>query len=564
MAIIGIDLGTTNSLAAVWKDGHAVLIPNRLGSCLTPSVVTEADGAVWVGTVAKEKRPAYPKQSVASFKRLMGTEQKLYLGNQGYKPQELSAMVLRQLKQDAEEYLGEPVEEAVISVPAYFNDEQRYATKQAGLLADLRVERLVNEPSAAALACRSLHEEEDETFLVVDFGGGTLDVSVVACFDQVVEILAVAGDNHLGGDDIDQRIAEHFCREHGIRPDSLKPEHWLTLLRNAEQCKRQLTEKNAGMMEWDGPNGKMGLILTQEDLIRICAPLFKRMEEVMRKALRDVPAGADAVDRIVLVGGTCRMPVIRQYIRHFMDIAPVTEGNPDEIVAKGTAIYAGIKERREEIRDVLLTDICPFTLGVGVRDPSSSDLLLSPVIERNCVLPFSKEQSYSPCSDSQTHVMVHIFQGESMHCSENLFLGTLHLDMPPAGSGSPFVKVRFTYDINGILEVEAVNHAGQKQRKVIVNRHIRMSDEELEEKLRQLKSLNYISREEEQTQYLLARADRLYRECLGRDRDVVQNNSQWLRSLMDGKAPAKLRAARKQIEPIFDYLEEKLGLEKLT
>ncbi len=278
MPVIGIDLGTTNSLAAVWKDGHEVLIPNRFGSYLTPSVVTEEDGAVLVGIVAKEKRPLYPERSAASFKRLMGTNRKIYLGSRGFTPQELSAMVLRQLKQDAEEFLGEAVEEAVISVPAYFNDEQRFATKQAGLLAGLRVERLVNEPSAAALACRSIHEENDETFLVIDFGGGTLDVSVVECFDQVVEIMAVAGDNHLGGDDFDQRIAEHFCREHKMERGSLTPAQWLNLLRSAEQCKRQLTEKDAGMMEWEGPEGKMGMILTQEDLIRIGAPLFKRME----------------------------------------------------------------------------------------------------------------------------------------------------------------------------------------------------------------------------------------------------------------------------------------------
>lgn len=307
----------------------------------------------------------------------------------------------------------------------------------------------------------------------------------------------------------------------------------------------------------------MGLILSRDDLIRICAPLFKRLEAVVQKALRDASSGADAIDRIVLVGGTCRMPVIRQYIRHFMNIAPMTEEHPDEIVARGTAVYAGIKERREEIKDLLLTDICPFTMGIGVRDLSSQDLLLSPVIERNCVLPFSREQSYTPCTDTQDHVMIHIFQGESMHCSENLFLGTLHLDMPPASSGSRFVKVRFTYDINGILEAEAVNHAGMKARKRIVNSHIRMSDEELEERIIHLKNLNYISREEEQTEYLLARGDRLYRECLGRDRDVVQNNSQLLRSLMDKKNPAKLRAARRQVEPVFDYLEEKLGLEKL-
>lgn len=563
MAIIGIDLGTTNSLASVWKDGHAELIPNRLGSFLTPSVVAEENGEIWVGAVAKEKRILKPEQSAASFKRFMGTMYKSSLGERWYSSQELSAMVLRQLKADAEEYLGEQVEEAVISVPAYFNDEQRFATKQAGVLAGLKVERLINEPSAAALSCRNPENEEDESFLVIDFGGGTLDVSVVECFEQVIEILAVSGDNKLGGNDFDKRIAEYFCREHGLEYDHLCQQHRLELLKSAEWCKRQLTEKNAGMMEWDSPDGKKGLILTSEDLIRISAPVLKRMEEVVWKALRDASMDVGEIDKVVLVGGTCRMPVIRQYIHHFMGVEPVLAGNPDEIVAIGAGTYAGIKERKEEIRDIVLTDICPFTLGVGVWDESSRELMLSPVIERNCVLPFSREEIFEPSTQTQTKVEIKIYQGESMYCKKNLFLGKVDLEIPPGDIRNRLVNVRFTYDINGILEVEAVNRAGTKAREVIVNSGIRMSEEELNQKIAQIKELKYVSREEEKNEFLFARAERLYQESLGEERELVMRNRHWLDSVIKGKNPAAIHAAQKQVGQVFDYLEEKLGLGEL-
>ncbi|MCI9148751.1 MAG: Hsp70 family protein [Hungatella sp.] len=564
MAIIGIDLGTTNSLVSVWENGHAVLIPNRFGSCLTPSVVAEAAGEICVGAPAKEKRLTEPENSAALFKRYMGLEAQAPLGDKWYSPQELSAMILRQLKRDAQEYLGEPVEEAIISVPAYFNDEQRFVTRQAGVLAGLKVERLINEPSAAALACRSLNGDEDETFLVIDFGGGTLDVSVVECFDQVIEILAVSGDNRLGGEEFDKRIARHFCREHQIEYGLLEPKQQQMLLKSAELCKRQMTEKSAALMEWTGPDGKKGLILTAEDMVRISAPLLKRMEEIVHKALRDVSMTAEDIDKVVLVGGTCRMPVIRQYIRHFMGAEPVMVKNPDEVVALGVGTYAGIKERREDIKDIVLTDICPFTLGIGVRDDSSGELIMSPVIERNCILPFSHEEEFWPVSKTQTHVAVRIYQGEAMYCKKNLFLGKIDIAVPEGSEEHRKVTVRFTYDINGILEVEAANEAGQKARKLIVNSQIRMSEKELERKIEQIKNLKYMSRDEEWNTLVLARGERLYEECLGEDRRVVAANTQWLRTVMKGKNPAAVRAARKQVERIFEYLEEKLGIDEET
>ena len=272
--IAGIDLGTTNSLVSIWRHGKAELIPNSLGTFLTPSVVSmDKDGTLWTGTVAREKMHTQPERSAASFKRQMGTAHDFRLGNHIFKAAQLSSLILKQLKLDAEAYLGEPVEEAVISVPAYFNDEQRFATKQAGQLAGLKVERLVNEPSAAALACRNQTGEDDSQFLVIDFGGGTLDVSVVECFEQIIEIQAVAGDNHLGGNDFDMLIAEYFCGQHGLDYESMTMSEQNLLLKKAEQCKRELTASQAAMMNYLYRENELGLFLTTADLVRICAPL---------------------------------------------------------------------------------------------------------------------------------------------------------------------------------------------------------------------------------------------------------------------------------------------------
>ncbi|MDO5407938.1 MAG: molecular chaperone HscC [Eubacteriales bacterium] len=560
MAIIGIDLGTTNSLAAVWKDGRPVLIPNTLGTYLTPSVVyVDTEKNVWTGAAAKEKRYLDPHQGAASFKRAMGTSQRYRLFHQTFTPQELSALILKQLKADTEAFLGEPVEEAVISVPAYFNDEQRYATREAGALAGLRVERLVNEPSAAALACRMETGEENCEFLVIDFGGGTLDVSVVECFEQIIEIQAVAGDNHLGGDDFDRRIAEHFCEQHNLVFDMLSEQMQTRLLKQCEQCKRTLTTEPAAMLEYPIQGETLGLILTPALLIEICAPLLVRIEQAARKALSDARKDISDIDQIVLVGGSCKMPVVRRFLTQALGKEPFLAGQPDEIVALGAGIYAGIKERKSDIRDVLLTDICPFTLGVAiVNHDDSSNPLMSPLIERNSTLPVSRSGVYFTAGEQQTKIKVEIFQGESRYCHNNLRLGSLEINVPPAPVGQETVVVRFAYDINGILQVDVQNRLGQKVETTIIKEQIRLSPEELEARMQELSALKCPPREQAENLLLMSRGERLYEETLGEDRELVNQLLNWFSQVLRTGGPASIAAAHKTMAERLDWIEQKL------
>lgn len=560
MAILGIDLGTTNSLACIWRDGKPELVPNALGEYLTPSAVyADEQRVLWTGAVAREHMCIRPERCAASFKRHMGTDKRISLGSMGFTPQELSSMVLKQLKEDAEQFLGEAVEEAVISVPAYFNDEQRFATKEAGQMAGLKVERLVNEPSAAALACRNESGQEDTAFLVVDLGGGTLDVSVVECFEQVIEIQAVAGDNHLGGNDFDRRIAEQFCREHGLAFELMKPEEQAVLLKKAEQCKRSLSSSPAGMIEYAGSEGPLGMFLTEDQLTELCAPLLVRLEKVLLRALKDAGKTMEDIDQVVLVGGSCKMPLIRRFIARTLGREPFLSGRPDEIVALGAGIYAGIKSREAEIRDVILTDICPFTLGVGIVDyDNCDDLIMSPVIERNSVLPVSKMREYVTTADNQKMVTFRIFQGESIHCSQNQYMGTVELAVPPAPKGREGALVRLTYDINGILEVEAMNRHGQTAGKVIMSRKVRLSEEEMERRMKELDDIKRSPREDAANQLVIARGERLYAEALGGDREVIIQLLRWFSGVLGEGGPAAIAAARKKAMGTLDYIERKL------
>ena len=367
--IIGIDLGTTNSLAAVWQDGESKLIPNAFGEYLTPSVVSIGeDGTVYVGKTAKERLASYPDDTASVFKRFMGTSRKYMLGGKSYRPEELSAFVLKKLKEDAERYLGEPVEEAIISVPAYFNDMARNATKRAGMIAGLRVERIINEPSAAALACQNLNQEEDETLLVFDFGGGTLDVSLVECFDNVIEIQAVSGDNQLGGQDFDDMIAEHFAKSLNLNYAEMKPETKAIVRKSAELCKRELTEKPSANMVVNCQDISGEIEITRKDIVKICAPLFDRIGKPVSKVFVDAQTSTDQVGQIVLVGGSCKMPVVRQYLSYLLKREDIETKEPDYMIALGCGVCAGIKERDKDVKDLLLTDICPFSLGIKVAN----------------------------------------------------------------------------------------------------------------------------------------------------------------------------------------------------
>ena len=537
MAIIGIDLGTTYSLACVYKAGKSVLIPNSFGEFLTPSVVSvDGDGSVLVGKAAKERLISHPDTAQASFKRFMGQKKTLKLGKKTFTPEELSSFVLRKLKEDAEAFLSEPVTEAIISVPAYFSDSSRAATKNAGHLAGIHVERLVNEPSAAALAYRLQNREEDESFLIFDFGGGTLDVSVVDCFDDVVEISAIAGNNHLGGDDFDMVIARAFCDENGVAFDSLEQSKQAIILKLAMQCKHVLSEQNQSVMVFNDPGFSRSLILTNEKLFQLSAVMFDSMSSVIRSALKDSRKKPDDFTRIVLVGGSSKMPVVRRFVSHIMNRDIADTRSPDTVTGIGAGVYAGIKERQGDIRDVLLTDICPFTLGTNVvnyADPKRA--LMCPIIERNCTLPVSKVQRLYTVAANQKQLKTDVYQGEAVHCDENFLLGSLSTFVPPAPESAEYVDLRFTYDINGILDVEVTDKRGKTQQKTIVSANNTMSAAEIEKKRKELLKLKIHPRDLEENRLLVARAERIFVETTGDIRAITLSKLEYFQRMLESQ-----------------------------
>lgn len=560
--IIGIDLGTTNSLVAVWQDGKSVLIPNSFGEYLTPSVVSVDElGKIYVGKTAKERLSSHPEQTASVFKRFMGTSRKYKLGYKTFLPEELSALVLKKIKEDAETYLGETVEEAIISVPAYFNDMARNATKRAGLMAGLKVERIINEPSAAALACQNLNQNEDATILVFDFGGGTLDVSLVECFDNIIEILAVSGDNQLGGQDFDDMIASHFMRSLNIDQTELQPETKEIIRKSAEICKRNLTENKSCEMVVNCPEISEKLEISRKDIVKICAELFERMGKPISKVLMDAKVSSNDITQVVLVGGSCKMPVVQQYLKHLLGRDDIVALEPDYMIALGCGVSAGIKERNEDIKDMLLTDICPFSLGTDVANHQKGDrALMSFIIERNSPLPITRESLYQTAYDNQKHICMKIYQGEAMYADENILLGEIDLDVPPKPAGEVKVFVRFTYDINGILEVEVkVSATGEIKRLVIVNKELGMEQSQIDEKLREFERLKVNPEENEENRYILEWGQRLFMQSTNEQmRSDIVKKLQYFEYVM-AQDIYQVPKVRKYTTVFFAYIEKMLN-----
>ncbi|MCR5798575.1 MAG: Hsp70 family protein [Lachnospiraceae bacterium] len=485
MAIIGIDLGTTNSLLTVFEDGESKLIPNEFGDFLTPSVVNiEKDGGYTVGNKAKECLITDPLHTFASFKRNMGSDVTYKAYGKEYTPVFLSACVLKSLKLDAERYLGEVIYEAVISVPAYFDDKARSATKKAGAMAGLKVERILNEPSAAALAyvfheekkellVEKYHldpnEDEDEygeedefdekRMLIFDFGGGTLDISVVDHFGTVVEIIAVSGDNKLGGIDFDRAITDHFLKINGIEENKLSAEEYNSVVAISESTKRILTDELKTVMKVTLKGKEYEMAIERKDLITICADVFKRISAPLKRVLVDSATSKYNLGAIVLVGGSSKMPVVQQYLMHLLDCENISVTNPDHMVALGVGQYVGIKERQSEVKDYVLTDVCPFSLGTGVHNKlDESRNLSSVIIPRNSALPISKTEIYHPVRADQDKVSFKIYQGEEMYADMNKKIDELEIRLGKAPSGKDLTEVAiyvtYTYDINGILLVD--------------------------------------------------------------------------------------------------------------
>ena len=486
MATVGIDLGTTNSLVSVWQDDKCTLIPNNLGEYLTPSVVgIDENGEMLVGRTAKERLISHPESTVASFKRFMGTEKTFMLGNRRFTAADLSSMVLRQLKEDAEKYLGESVEEAVISVPAYFNDFQRNATKMAGELAGLTVERLVNEPSAAALAYRFGKTKEDQTFLVFDFGGGTLDISIVDAFDSVIEIVAVAGDNHLGGDDVNRAIAEKFLSVNRIDEGKITNEERASLIRESEKLKRTLTDAPEGEMEVVIGGQIYQMKLDAKGLLEVSAKLLEGIGIPLKRAMNDSGYGWEDIDEIIMIGGSGKMKIVQNYLQFLSGKRPRCEIDPDVAVAVGAECMPGL---RNDSSSAGCTSYRYMSVYIGteiIHGDTKGPAIMSPIIERNSVLPISRVERYWTVHQFQEYCDITILQGEHRYADQNLELGRIRVPVPLARREDQreAVDVRFTYDINGILEVDVtVVSTKEHFSKVIVNKDIHLTPEQIEGK----------------------------------------------------------------------------------
>ena len=523
MAMIGIDLGTTNSLAVCYRDGKAEIIKNSLGDKYTPSVVSIDDnGEVLVGRIAKERLISHPDVTASEFKRIMGMRKEVRLGGKSFSPEELSSLVLRKIKEDAEAYLGEEVTEAVISVPAYFDDNCRNATKLAAQLSGLKVERLVNEPSAAALAYQASHDFEDGTYMVVDFGGGTLDVSIVDSFDCVMEILAVAGNNHLGGKDFNDAIADYFCKSNEIDKSTLSPDDAAIIYKLAEDCKMTLTSQPASIMIANIKDKQYSLALDNNKLIEISSEIFEKMAVPVRKALRDSRCSIDDIDDIILVGGSCKMPTVQAFIEKITGMKPCTDINPDTAIAVGAGIFAGIKDRNDKLKDIILTDICPFSLGTDVLDERTGEKVMSFIIERNSPLPTSREETYCAAAEGQHKALFNFYQGESRIPEKNLYLGQLEVDYPAAHKNEPTCRARMTYDINGILVVDITTIADNKHySKVILSKSSNMTKADIDMCLKKMEKLKISPADKEENRLLIARAERIYEEALTDEREII-------------------------------------------
>jgi molecular chaperone DnaK len=505
--VIGIDLGTTNSVVAVVEGGEAVVIPSAEGSRLTPSVVaTSKNGERMVGLVARRQAVTNPENTVFSVKRFIGrklNEQvvqrdkdlipykltsapngdvRVLMSGREYAPPEISAYVLQKLKADAEAYLGEPVTQAVITVPAYFNDSQRQATKDAGKIAGLEVLRIINEPTASALAYGLDKKSKDEVVVVYDLGGGTFDVSILELSEGVVEVRATSGDTHLGGDDFDQRVidwlAEEFKKEHGIelRSDRVALQR---LKEAAEKAKMELStvlqsEINLPFITADTSGPKhLNQTLSRAKLEQLTGDLIDRSMEPVRHALKDASLKTTQIDEIILVGGQTRMPAVQDAVRKFFGKEPNKTVNPDEVVAIGAAIQAGVLGG--EVKDVLLLDVTPLTLGIETLGG-----LMAPMIERNTTIPTRKSQIFSTASENQSAVEIHVLQGERTEAKFNKSLNRFELSgIPPAPRGVPQIEVTFDIDANGIVNVTATDKATGKEQRITITASSGLSEDEV-------------------------------------------------------------------------------------
>jgi molecular chaperone HscC len=569
--IIGIDLGTTNSAVAHLTPDGPQLIPNALGGRLTPSVVgVDEAGTLLVGAAAREFQVVCPERSAALFKRHMGTEHRFNLGSRSFAPEELSGLVLRSLRADAEAYFGRPVTRAVVTCPAYFNDRQRKATLAAGRIAGLAVERILNEPTAAAIAYGFHEARQDKKLLVFDLGGGTFDVSVVELFEGTLEVRASAGETALGGEDFTRTLAARVLDGLGTPFERAEVQTPLLVARLIQQCeiaKCRLSREDTAPVrvpdaKGDFADGSREVTVTREQLEGWVNPTLARVELPVRRALGDARLAREQIDEVILVGGATRMPVVIRRVRELFGKDPHQRLNPDEVVALGAAVQAGLVGRAGAVEDLVVTDVAPFTLGIAVSKNFGADIVdgyFDSVIDRNTTIPVSRVKRYSTVHANQTAIMVRVYQGEGRRIVENLLLGEFEVTGIPRGPAGQEVDIRFTYDLNGVLEVEAtVVATRQKFTRVIARHATGLTEEQIRQAVRDMEALKTHPREEAANRFLLARAERVFKELPGELRRILADLLDGFEAGLESRDPQTIARHREVLER-FLSLHDPLG-----
>lgn len=564
MTILGVDLGTTNSLAVVYKEGKPVLIPNAYGEYVTPSAVSILDGKIVVGKLAKERLITHPECSASLFKRNMGSDVTYTLDKKEYDSATLSSFVVKQLIEDAQNYLHESIDEVVISVPAYFNARQRQDTKRIGELLGVQVERLINEPSAAAIACHM--DDEYETFVVFDFGGGTLDVSVVDCFENVISINAISGNNHLGGTDFDRAMAEYFCFKNGLNYNVLDLSFQQSILRACEQAKIKLSIQSVAEVSLVHLNKNYNCIFDENVLFNTTHSLLESCKNVIGKAVKDSGFSANELDSLILVGGSSKMPVLQHYLSDALNIPVLKEENMDSLVALGLGKYIGIKQRDENIKDVVVTDICPFSLSTSTYNEQNPDLELSTVlIPKNSVLPTSKKMTLRTVHKGQTKVNISVFQGQAMYAKENLFLGQAFIHVPRNMHDYESFDLIYSYDINSMLYVEAIVHSTKEHYIFRVSKGDVLEKVDASVRLDSIKEVSLALYQNNEVDALLARIERIYQEVDEETQDYLMRLhtefTKDMESLINNIQ--KRKRLINQVSQILNQIEESQNVDSL-
>ncbi len=537
--IVGIDLGTTNSLVSAWTEGNVKLIPNEFGEYLTPSVVSFDGEEVIVGKTAKERLITNPNVTFREFKRQMGHDvEYICKGAGSFNPVDLSAFVIRKLISDAEKYLEEKVDSAVISVPAYFDDHQREATRMAGVKAGINVTQLVNEPSAAALSYHIANPDQDEKFIVFDFGGGTLDVTIVEAFANIVEITNISGDNALGGKDFNEVIATDICSASGIDWNHLDKKMQEIILNIAESIKIELSDTYTVKRTLTLSGRSFDYELDRQRLIDISTPIFKRLTMVLKKLMNDAMISEDMIDAAIMVGGSSKMPVVRAYMESLFPGKVHVDPEGDFSICKGAGAVSGIALRKEEVKDIVMTDICPFSLGVDVIGDR-----MSTIIPKNQTLPASRSSRYYTVNNMQSKLVFNIYQGEKHTASQNLLLDTVTIDIPPRPRGEVYADVRFSYDLNGIFDIDIV--CPENGAKFHRSRGASMGLDQgtLKDMSLRMEELKQDPREIPEIKYLLEKSLRMYEEGNDIQRNILCEEIDTFNFVLDNKPVPQCKQA---------------------